>query len=102
MTASTSPFVKDVTASFGHVWRGVQVQRNSEVAAFICHAVKAKLVGHVCHLVLLILLPGYHLHWSLFPSRIRKTKSGFGQVPPQDLHEAMSIAVIMDGTTLSW
>lgn len=77
------------------------MQGHSEVAAFICHAVEAKLVGHIRHLVFLVRLLGGDLHRSFFPFRVRELEPSLGQVPPQNLHQAMGVAVVMDRAPLS-
>ena len=76
------------------------MQRHSEVAAFICHAVEAELVSHVCNLVFLIRLLGYRPHGPVTFLGVRELVSSLGQVPSQDLHQAVGIAVVVDGATL--
>ena len=76
------------------------MQRDSEVAALIPHTMDTQLVSHIGDGVFLMCLFGLYLH-EPFLARFRELVSRLGQVAPQDLHQAMGVSVVVDGTSLS-
>lgn len=77
------------------------VQGYSKVAALVRDSVKSQLIGHVRHCILLVCLFRDDRHGSLLFVLSGKLEAGFGEVTSQDLHQAVSVAVVVDGTALS-
>jgi len=77
------------------------MKRDSEVATFVGHAMETEFVCHVRHLVLLVRLLGDDLHWAITLGNFWKLVPSLREVAAQDLHEAMSIAMIMDRAALA-
>lgn len=77
------------------------MQGDSEVVASVGYTVQAKFVGHVSDTVFFICLLRDDRHGSLFTTVFGKGVAGFSQITAQDLHQAMSIAVIMDGASFT-
>jgi hypothetical protein len=74
---------------------------DSEVAARVPDAMDAQVICHVRHLVLLIRLLRVDLHGFILAVFIWEVVSGLSQATPQDLHEAMSVAMVVDGAALA-
>lgn len=77
------------------------VQRYSEVAAQVSDAVDTKIICYVCHPVGLVrlFLQDSHRPFVTWP---RILVAGLGQVALEDLHQAVGVAVVMDGATFAW
>lgn len=78
------------------VEKKLTVQRDGEVAASVGNAVKTKLIGHVSDAVFLVCFLRDDLHGSWLCILLGEGIAGFRQVSVQYLHQAMSIAVIMN------
>jgi hypothetical protein len=86
-----SPFVQEPT-----------VQGDSEVAALIPDPMDPELVRHVGHRVLRVRLLRDDLHRSSrLVAALGEVVPRLGQVAAQDLHEAVRVAVVVDGTALA-
>lgn len=73
----------------------------SEVAALVPYTMDAKLVGHIGDSTFLIRLLGYYLHGRWLYVGVREGVSGLSQVASEDLHEAVGVAMVMDGAALA-
>lgn len=93
-------FVEDMATSLGNVWRGIQMEGDSKVAALVGDPVQPKFVRHVCHLIFLIHRLRRHLH-RLFSLAGREGIPSLGQVTTEDLHEAVGVAVVVDRASLA-
>lgn len=76
------------------------MQGHSEVAALVPHLVDAQLVGHVGDVVLLMRPLVRHLHRTLVVL-LGDGVPDLSQVPLEDLHQAVGVAVVVDGTALA-
>lgn len=76
------------------------MKRYRELLAVIADSVNAEFVGHIRYRVCLVVLLRYHSH-RLLASIVGHLVSNLSQVSLQDLHEAVSVAVVVDGTPLS-
>lgn len=74
---------------------------NSEVAPWVGDSVYSQLVGHVRHGILLMDSLRQHRH-GLFFIPLGEGEAGFGQVATKNLHQAVGIAVVVDGAALAW
>lgn len=77
------------------------MQRDGVVVTSILHLVQAQLVGHVCHLVLLIRCLAGQLHL-LLSVALRESISRLGEAAVENLHDAMRVAVVVDWAALAW
>lgn len=77
------------------------VKGDGEVATPVGNAMQTELIGHVCNLVFSICLLCDDLHWATLFSFFRKLIASLSQVAPENLHEAVGIAVVVNGTTLA-
>lgn len=110
-------WVEDVASSLGYIRRcihytgqphhfihmfygGHTVQGYGEVAALVPDAMDAELVSHVGDSTFLIRLLGYYLHRRCFCVGAWEGVSGLRQVSAEDLHQAVCVAMVMDGTAL--
>ena len=73
---------------------------HSKSGALVPNTMHSKLVGHVRYCVLAVRPLRDHLH-GLLNIGLRKGISRLGQITLQYLHEAMSIAMVVDRTTLA-
>ena len=92
--------IEDVAPALGHVGRSVQMEGHGEVAALVRDAVDAQLVGHVCHFVFLVHPLRDDPHGLLSLAR-GEGVSRLCQVAAEDLHQAVRLAMIVDGATLA-
>lgn len=74
---------------------------DGEVASPVGNAMQTELIGHVRDLVFSIYLLCDDLHWATWFSLPGKLIASLGQVTPENLHEAVGIAVVVNGTTLA-
>lgn len=74
---------------------------DSEVAALVADSVDAKFVCHICHRILLVCSFRDDLHW-LFFAAFWEGVADLSEIAFQNLHQAMRIAVIVDGASLAW
>lgn len=81
--------------------RGRTVQGDGEVAAPVGHTMETELVGHVGHFIFFICLFREHSHRSLLCILIRERIASLRQTTVQDLHQAVRLAVIVDGAALA-
>lgn len=81
-------------------WVYLTMQGYSKVAALVGDSMKSQLISHICHCILLVCLFRDDRHWSLHFVLLGKVEAGFGEVTSQDLHQAVSVAVVVDGATL--
>lgn len=118
MTALTCLLIEDVASSLSDIGRGVHygagqqscfgedgeakptVKGYGEVAAPVADPVDAKFICHVCHRILLMCSLRHHFH-RLFFLALGEGISNLSQVALEDLHEAMGVAVVVDGTALA-
>lgn len=63
---------------------------------------EAELVGHVCHLVLLICLLGDDSHRSLGLVLLWEGVASLSEIAAKNLHDAVRVSVVVDGASLSW
>jgi len=81
--------------------RTLTVERDGEVAALVGHAVQTELIGHVRDLVFFIRLFCDDLERAAGFSFLGELVASLGQVALENLHQAVGIAVVMDGTALA-
>ena len=77
------------------------VEGDSEVAASVGHFVHAKVIGHIGDRALLVDLLRNDPHWLVLVPLCRELVPGLRQVSPEDLHQAMSVAVVVNGARLA-
>lgn len=77
------------------------VEGDSEVAAGVGHSVDSKVIGHVGNRILFVDLLRYDLHGLVLIFLAGVLVSSLRQVPSENLHQAMSVAVVVDGASLA-
>ncbi len=77
------------------------VEGDGEVAALVGDAVQAEFIGHVRDLVFFIRLFCADLHGAAGLPFLGELVASFCQVALENLHEAVGIAVVMNGTALA-
>ena len=77
------------------------MEGDGEVVALVGNAVQAKLVGHVCHLIFLICLLGYDIHWTTGCPFFGKLIASLCQSALENFHEAVGIAVVVNRASLT-
>lgn len=113
MPLPTSVGIEDVASSPSHIRRGIYcresaigqvddgitptVEGDSEVAVGVGHSVDAKVVGHVGDRILFVDLLRDDLHGLVLIVLAGVLISSLCQVPSENLHQAMSVPVVVDG-----